>query len=783
MDIFGGRPMLQAGALAAVAAVCGFYFNITGKFLLALLFLLFIVVCTVFVVLKKINLYRFFSNLIIVLIGCGVLFSSYLYYDVGYLGALRFTGEGRRVLCEISDIQMAGSFYTDYKVKILEIDGEKCDIDALLECEYASDLQRGDVAALTNISITNSLDSVYSNSHPLADGVFLNLVSDNSENCVRCDIGEADFLDLLSLTNMQLSFKLMRNVKGEAGALASAMILGNRAGITPSVYKSFSRSGVSHLLAISGLHLSLIASILGLLLTIMGIGKGIRSCLLLGFIVFYLFLIDFPISAVRAAIMLGITYISYLFGMSDDGMSSLGLAAWVILLFSPAAILDIGFVLSFGAALSILILIPITKEKFRDILKKDHLKMRIALESDPSRRSELNKKRKRFVFFVSVLEKVVSAVVVAFAVWLLTLVPVWYSIGNMSLASVFSNLLIGPAAWLFIFLSLLSLVLGGIPIIGTFINVGALTAGDFILNITDEISSIEHIVISLRHDFVGPAAVISLVLTVILISVKLKRRWLAVLPSYLGLAIVIVGVLISNHTADSVVADFMSSGNNDAVIMTKGDGAVICDITGGSSWLLNKGAKRAADHGATEVEALVLTHYHERHVGSVGAFIESNSVRRLWMPEPQNVKEAAIMSRLADIAEKNGITCAMYQSGEALVVFSDCKLSFIGEKAPQGYSHSAVSILFTREDQSFMYLGSLGLDSQGADKHADKQLTALAIGSHGSGAKDDERRFFPPAQKIYFSERAMLERAIPCVDMRSYESIFVDCKIASTVFY
>lgn len=42
MDIFGGRPMLRAGVLAAVMAVCGFFFNITGKFLLALLLLLFI---------------------------------------------------------------------------------------------------------------------------------------------------------------------------------------------------------------------------------------------------------------------------------------------------------------------------------------------------------------------------------------------------------------------------------------------------------------------------------------------------------------------------------------------------------------------------------------------------------------------------------------------------------------------------------------------------------------------------------------------------------------------
>ncbi len=775
--------MLRAGVLAAVMAVCGFCFNITGKFLLALLFLLFIATYSLLLAFKKINLYRFSSNIIIALIGCGVLFSSYLYYDVGYTESLRFTGEGRGVVCEITDIQRAGSFYTNYRVKILEIDGENCDIDASLECDYVSELQRGDVASFTNVSIADSLDSAYGNSHPLANGVFLNLVSDEIENCVLRDTKDKNFLDRISLANMQLSARLVDNIKGEAGALASAMVLGNRMGITPAVYKSFSRSGVSHLLAISGLHLSIIASILGLILALAGIGKGIRSCILLGFVVFYLFLIDFPISAVRAALMLGITYISYLWGMSDDGISSLGLAACVILLVSPEAILDIGFVLSFGATLGILILIPILKEKFSKILKKDHLKRRIELENDPSRRSELNKKRKRFVLLVKSVEKVVLSIAVAFSVWLLTLFPVWYSIGNMSLASVLSNLLVAPAAWLFIFLSLLSLLIGGVPIIGAFVNICAAVAGDFILNIADEISSIEHVLISLRHNFVGAVVVVSLVFTIVLLSVKLKRRWLAVLPSYLGLAIVIVGVLLTNHNADTVVTDFISSGNNDAVIMTKGDGTVICDITGGSSWLLNKGAKIASERGATEVEALVLTHYHERYTSSIGAFIESNSVRRLWLPEPQNTKEAAIMSRLVDIADKSSISCAMYRSGEELVVFSDCKLSFTAEKAVQGDSHFAVSLLFTRAEQSFMYLGALGLTGQSADSLASKKLTALAIGSHGAVADDDAKRVFPSAQKIYFSEREAFERAISCMDLKLYESIFVDCKIASTVFY
>ena len=778
MDVFGGRPMLQAGALAAVMAVCGYCFNKTGKLALALLLLAAVIVCAFLLVRKSITPYRFFANVAVFLIGGGVLLSCFTYYDVGYLGSLRFVGEGREIECEIIDVKGAGAFYTNYEINIARIDGEECDVDALLECQYVAGLKRGDVAVFNNARIEDALAASLGYTSPLADGVFLEVFSEDGEGYTLIGSKEKSVFEQMTILNSKLSLRLEALIDGEAGALASAMLLGNTEKLSASTHRDFARTGVSHLLAISGLHFSIIASLIGTVLLGVGMGKGLRSAVLLLFMLFYLSLIGFPVSAVRAAIMLGITYISYFCGMSDDSLSSLGLAAWVILLISPAAILDVGFILSFCATMGILVVMPVFSDKFSSILQKNRLKLRLELEADPSRRGELNKRRKRFIAFVNLIKKIAAALVVSFAVWMLTLVPVWYSIGTMSLASVIANLLLCPAATAFIILSIFSLALGGIPFLGGIVVAGAEAVGEFILSLTSRVSLMERVMLSLRHDFVGPIVIASACLTLILLSIKLRHRLLAVLPSYVGLAIVVIGVLVYNNTADTVYVDFISVSKNDAIVITMGDGAVVCDISGGSSSLLYNGRKIAAGRGATEFDALVLTHYHEGHVRAVSAFVESNRVRRLYLPAPESAEDAAIMSLIADATAEEGARCFMYRADDVLTAFGDVEIIASGAKTPEGYRHPPVSLLVHRKEQGIMYASPSCEIKEGTNE----ALDALIIGSHGPRTKSDKAGALPSAKNLYLTDRALLEGVALSKGRASYGKMFVDCDVVSLIF-
>jgi glyoxylase-like metal-dependent hydrolase (beta-lactamase superfamily II) len=209
--------------------------------------------------------------------------------------------------------------------------------------------------------------------------------------------------------------------------------------------------------------------------------------------------------------------------------------------------------------------------------------------------------------------------------------------------------------------------------------------------------------------------------------------------------------------------------------MTKGDEAVICDITSGSSSVLYDGFEIAAERGATEVEAVLLTHYHERHVGALGSFMQSKRVRRLYIPEPESTADAEIMARLFYVAEREGVACFTYSADEVLTVFNAIEINAAGVKIPEGFYHPNTSIYIKDEDQSFAYVSSSCIAKEEA-------VDALVIGSHGPQPKPDGGFLLPRAKELYIAERELLDSVVRKGNIETYGRVFVDCDIVSLVF-
>ena len=142
-------------------------------------------------------------------------------------------------------------------------------------------------------------------------------------------------------------------IDGEAYSLLAAMTLGDKSSLSTSTKEEFSVSGASHVLALSGLHLSIIYMMLTLLL-------GHRRFLLFSQVSIVLciwaftFMVSMPLSAVRSAAMLSVYAFVALLNRDGVSLNTLGLAAVAILLCHPLALYDIGFQLSFAAVFSIL---------------------------------------------------------------------------------------------------------------------------------------------------------------------------------------------------------------------------------------------------------------------------------------------------------------------------------------------------------------------------------------------------------------------------------------------
>lgn len=140
--------------------------------------------------------------------------------------------------------------------------------------------------------------------------------------------------------------------------LVKALILGEKNELRPQIQREFQRSGLSHLMAVSGLHVGILLAPIMLLLPWARM-QSWRSLVLLvttaGLLFFYAWLLDFPPSVVRASLMAVLFLLGSLFALAAHPVNILSAAALVILLVDPHALFNIGFQLSFGAVLAIIL--------------------------------------------------------------------------------------------------------------------------------------------------------------------------------------------------------------------------------------------------------------------------------------------------------------------------------------------------------------------------------------------------------------------------------------------
>ena len=172
-----------------------------------------------------------------------------------------------------------------------------------------------------------------------------------------------EFFSQLRYESDALFWKLL----GEKnGATASAMVLGLKKGMDSEVKALYQGAGISHLLAISGLHLSLIgAGLFGLLKKVRlpaALSAGISALILIA----YAQLTGMGISTRRALVMFLLFLAAGLLKRTPDLPTSLAVAALFLLVPRPQRILDAGFQLSFSAVIGIAVMIPVLQDGWED---------------------------------------------------------------------------------------------------------------------------------------------------------------------------------------------------------------------------------------------------------------------------------------------------------------------------------------------------------------------------------------------------------------------------------
>lgn len=355
--------------------------------------------------------------------------------------------------------------------------------------------------------------------------------------------------------NQALTHKIQSLLPPDQAALTTALFLGNKHELSKNLQQAFNYSGVSHVIVVSGLHLSVLcAFVYGLLKRLMG-GRKLCAVITIGVILLFMTITGFSPSVMRCGIMMIILMISRLFSKTKDSLSALGIAALILCVQSPLCGGDVGLLMSFTSTLGILIFNP---RLYRFCARKI---------------SRLSYGKRALKPVAEVLCVSASAVIFSFPITLFTF-------GTFNIYFLISNLLIAPLMTVVLIAILAMLLLAFIPFVSFLAYIPALIAGvvcNYFILITGTVSSLPFA----NVDIDTPAIYIWFFITLFIIIINLikgkgKIRRLAVLSlSSVGVLLVCVSVqgLLTQHNA--VLTVYNTNGGITATVEKDGQYAIL----------------------------------------------------------------------------------------------------------------------------------------------------------------------------------------------------------------
>ena len=155
--------------------------------------------------------------------------------------------------------------------------------------------------------------------------------------------------------------KIIKNINNkfpeETRGVFLGILLGDKNSIEEDVRQNFADSSLSHILAVSGTHISYVVICISVLFKKLKLNKNIRKVLTSLVLFMYLYLVDFSVSATRAVIMSTIVIMQMLFYRKQDTITTIAFSSIIILINNPYSILNIGFLLSYGGTIGIILFV------------------------------------------------------------------------------------------------------------------------------------------------------------------------------------------------------------------------------------------------------------------------------------------------------------------------------------------------------------------------------------------------------------------------------------------
>lgn len=548
----------------------------------------------------------------------------------------------------------------------------------------------------------------------------------------------------------QLNAVIVQCLPEKEAGIVMAMLLGERSMLNGDVRELYQQSGIGHLLAISGLHITILCMAFYHVLLFLRFPRKFAVFITLFVLYSYGALSGFSLSANRAIIMMILYLLSGVFGKSYDLFSALAFSAFVILLQKPFAISSCSFLLSYMAILGVGIVYPRLQEcVYGDEEMRRQRKRKL-------RRTERELKARGLWgncrwWLLQGMNGLIQSLLVSTAIQISTLPVMLYFYYEVPTYGVLLNIFVLPFASLLLTLAALAAVLGLF-----FLPIARFLFGTvvFILHFYARICELFQ-QLPRPVSLIGRPEAWRIFLYIVFIAVAVvlpirfreKHLWM---PLYLW-AIAVVFLIFPSHSP-ALHVSFLDVGQGDGIVMQCMDGTTFL-VDGGSSSEKKVGEYRITPylkyHGIGRIDYMIMSHADADHISGQMELLEQSGeagkiqIGQLVLPEPSlEYQEEKGFQQMVSLAESVHVPLQYIHSGDALQL-SHLKIRCLHPDS--GFGGDTANAYSTTLDvccDSFRMLLCGDLEGAGEeavlkrlqqDESLRKQpLTVLKVAHHGS---------------------------------------------------